>query len=293
MWIYRNYFKKREAANVNDIAVIYSEDAHYSMPKGADLLGLSSIVVPVDQSTREISYELLNEKLDEHISKGFKYFIVILSMGTTMFGSVDNIDKVCHVFNGKEVEYKVHIDAAFGGFIYPFSNSKSNICFLHPHVSSIVVDGHKMLQAPYGTGMFLIRKGYIHYVCTMEAQYLPGMDFTLCGSRSGANAVATWMILNMWGSAGWKAKIAELIKRTDRLCKELSQIDIPYYRNKFMNIVALRSVGVGRKIAEKYNLVANTYDKKEDWWKLVVMPHVDDKVLSEFVIDIKNQHKNY
>ena len=52
-----------------------------------------------------------------------------------------------------------------------------------------------MLQAPYGTGVYISRKGLIENVLTKEAEYVEGMDLTLCGSRSGANAIAVYMIL--------------------------------------------------------------------------------------------------
>lgn len=60
-----------------------------------------------------------------------------------------------------------------------------------------------MLQAPYGTGIFICRKGLIENVLTKEAQYVEGMDLTLCGSRSGANAIAVWMILFSYGPHKW------------------------------------------------------------------------------------------
>ena len=56
-----------------------------------------------------------------------------------------------------------------------------------------------MLQAPYGTGIFLARKGLINYVYTETASYVKGLDATLVGSRSGANAIAVWMILKSHG----------------------------------------------------------------------------------------------
>ena len=60
-------------------------------------------------------------------------------------------------------------------------------------------------QAPYGTGIFIARKGLIAYTNT-AAGYVEGDDFTLIGSRSGSNAVAVWMILMTNGPYGWQEK---------------------------------------------------------------------------------------
>ena len=94
--------------------------------------------------------------------------------------------------------------------------------------------GHKMLQSPYGTGMFLCRKGLMDNVLTKEAQYLPGLDNTLIGSRSGANAISIWQILRRYGSTGWKAKMEELSNRTTDICNELDDLRIEYYRNPYI-----------------------------------------------------------
>ena len=77
-----------------------------------------------------------------------------------------------------DLAYKLHIDGAYGGFVYPFSNENSEINFSNPKISSITIDAHKMLQAPYGTGVFICRKGYIEEVLTKEAAYVEGMDLT-------------------------------------------------------------------------------------------------------------------
>ena len=138
--------------------------------------------------------------MKDAVQKGKKYFIVISNMATTMFGSVDDPDTYTDLLEELDLPYKLHIDGAYGGFVYPFSNKKSTINFANPKICSITIDAHKMLQAPYGTGVYLCRKGLIENVLTKEAEYVEGMDLTLCGSRSGANAVAVFMILFTYGA---------------------------------------------------------------------------------------------
>ena len=85
----------------------------------------------------------------------------------------------------------------------------SKLTFNHPKINSFTLDGHKMLQSPYGTGIYMTRKGFMEYALTEEANYVKGKDYTLIGSRSGANAIAVWMIMRTYGSDGWKMKIRE------------------------------------------------------------------------------------
>lgn len=287
MWIYRNYYIKEYGASADQIGVLYSEDTHYSIAKGCDLLQVKSILLPVNKATRQIDYSIMDERISLAKKHGIKYFIVVLNMSTTLFGSVDEIDPIMEYLDDQRLVFKLHIDAAFGGFIYPFTNPYSQHNFANPRVSSISIDGHKMLQTPYGTGMFIIRKGFMQYVATDEAQYVPGLDFTICGSRSGANAIVIWMLLMNYGAKGWKAKMDELMERTEYLCNRLDEMGIQYYRNPHLNIVTIKANSIPSKIALKYELVADTYEAPPSWWKIVVMSHVKYNVLDAFLKEVE------
>jgi len=142
LWIYRNYFIKEYKANVDEIAVVYSQDSHYSMPKGANLLNISSIVIQVEDNSRMIVQADLEQRIALAAKKGINYFIVIMNMSTTMFGSVDDMKRVTDFFESNKLNYKVHVDGAFGGFIYPFTNDKSTYSFTNNRINSFTLDGH-------------------------------------------------------------------------------------------------------------------------------------------------------
>ncbi|MCB0397191.1 MAG: aminotransferase class I/II-fold pyridoxal phosphate-dependent enzyme [Flavobacteriales bacterium] len=283
LWIYRNYFLEEKKASREEIAVVFSEDSHYSMPKGCNLLSLRSIQVKVHNDTRLLDMADYKHQLDTAQAAGVKHFIVIMNMSTTMFGSIDPIDEVTDLLISNNISFKLHVDGAFGGFIYPFSSSDACYTFKNQHITSVTMDAHKMLQAPYGTGIFLIRKGHMHYVMTKEARYVHGHDYTLSGSRSGANAIAIWMILRIHGSDGWHQKVKKLIARTDRLCDSLDDLKIPYYRHPHMNIITIRGNAISKSVAEKFVLVPDTHDGTPNWWKIVVMDHVTQGKIDRFI----------
>ena len=287
LWIYRNYFIKKHKAKVNEIAVVYSQDSHYSMPKGANLLNISAIVIQMDDNSRMILQEDLEQKITLAQKSGIKYFIVIMNMSTTMFGSVDDIIRVTDFFEHHQLNYKVHVDGAFGGFIYPFTNDKSAYNFTNNRINSFTLDGHKMLQTPYGTGIFIIRKGYMKYALTEEANYVQGKDYTICGSRSGANAISVWMMLKTHGSDGLKVKMRNLADKASSLCKKLEKMGVDYYHNPYINIITIRGKFISPTLAKKYSLVPNVHDATPDWYKIVVMDHVKQGVLDNFIIDLK------
>jgi len=286
LWIFRNYFMREEHAVPSEIGIVCSEDAHYSVAKGANLLGLHTILFKVEEDTREVNINDLEQKLKTAVNKGFNYFIVVLNLSSTMFGSVDDIDKITTLFNLQHLNFKLHVDAAFGGFIYPFTNADSRYNFLNQNIISVSLDGHKMLQAPYGTGLFIIRKNYMKYALTEEATYVKGKDYTLCGSRSGANAVCVWMILHAHGSVGWSVKMSQLLDKTSHVCSALDEMGVSYYRNPFVNIIAIKSQYISQQLARNFYLVPDTYDGVPGWYKIVVMPHVDQVILDHFLNDL-------
>jgi glutamate/tyrosine decarboxylase-like PLP-dependent enzyme len=294
IWMYRNYFMNKLNTSLSEIAIIASEDTHYSIPKAANVLMLDWLKIPVDFETRAIDIFALENSIINAKKRGKKYFIVVSNMGTTMFGAIDNPNDYIEILEKHDLKYKLHIDAAYGGFVYPFSNKASEINFENPKISSITIDAHKMLQAPYGTGVFICRKGLIENVLTKEAEYVEGMDLTLCGSRSGANAVAVWMILFTYGPFGWCEKIRILQMRTEWLCEQLDALHVKYFREPFMNIATIQAEYITPELVKKFDLVPKKHDGNNQWYKIVIMDHVEIDHLMAFITDLKTtlQQKN-
>jgi len=283
IWIYRNFFMSEFGAGLHEIAIIASEDTHYSIPKASNLLMIDWLKIPVDFDTRNIDQHELDAAIQNAMANGKKYFIAVANMGTTMFGSVDDPKVYIEAFKRLNVNFKLHVDGAYGGFVYPFSNDESEISFQNPDISSFTIDAHKVLQAPYGTGIFVCRKGLITNALTKEAEYVEGLDLTLCGSRSGSNAIAVWAILHAYGADGWSKKITALRNRTDRLCRALDDKKICYFREPYMNIVTIPSKFVPAEVAKHFNLVPEKHHGENNWYKVIVMGHVQINHLETLV----------
>ncbi len=286
LWVYRNYFKQELGASLSEICIITSQDNHYSMDKAANLLSLDLFKVKVQNDTREISRETVRETLVKAEKEGKKHCIIVLNMMTTMFGSVDSIDCYTEELLPMNFHFKIHVDGAYGGFYYPFSNPHHALNFENTYIDSFTLDAHKMAQAPYGTGIFIIRKGLIQYANTKEASYVEGEDFTLIGSRSGANAIAVWMILMKHGPFGWEEKIYILQKRTQWMCERLTSLNIAFYRHPDANIITIKSAYISEEIAKKYWLVPDNHENP-NWFKVVIMEHVTLEKLTPLIEDLR------
>ncbi len=290
IWIYRNYFMRAQQAHRDQVCILCSEDSHYSMDKAANILAVDIYKVPVDADSRTIGKVDIVNTIKKAKASGKTHFIVICNMMTTMFGSVDAVDHYVQALKEMDVTYKIHVDGAYGGFYFPFTGGKSALTFQNTEISSFTLDAHKMAQAPYGTGIFLIRKGLIEYATTQQASYVEGEDCTLIGSRSGANAIAVWMILVKNGPFGWQEKIFILQKRTEWLCSELEKLAIQFYRYPKSNIVTIRSEFLHRDIVNKFGLVPDNHHRPE-WYKIVIMEHVTIEKLMPLIKAIETRLK--
>ncbi len=54
LWIYRNHYKNNFNAALDEMVIISSEDTHYSVHKGSNLLSVDTVSIPVDFNYREI-----------------------------------------------------------------------------------------------------------------------------------------------------------------------------------------------------------------------------------------------
>jgi tyrosine decarboxylase/aspartate 1-decarboxylase len=285
VWIYRNYFLQEYKASLSEIAVVCTQDSHYSMQKAGNIFQIQCVLLPVEKETRVIDRAAAETKLALLKKNGVKYIIVVSNMMTTMFGSIDKVEEYVELMTAFGVQFKIHIDAAYGGFYAPIVDEKNTINFAHPMVNSFTMDAHKLLQAPYGTGIFLIRKDWMKYAHTDAASYVVGADCTLSGSRSGANAIAIWLIFAAYGRHEWYEKCMTLERRTSWLTKELDKRGIRYFRSPLSNIVAIHANQIPAGLASGYGLVPDDHHQPS-WFKIVVMDHVSIEKLEVFLEEL-------
>lgn len=141
--------------NPNRLAVIVSEDAHFSIKHAVRLLGLgeqSIIKVPVDENYRldVDALQAVVNTIDRDI------FCVFATTGTTSTGAVDPIlplVDICH-----ELEAWLHVDGAYG-YAYRLVPEWAHLFDGHDLADSICWDPHKQLGAPIPSSLLFVRDG--------------------------------------------------------------------------------------------------------------------------------------
>ena len=142
--------------DVEKTVVYLSEQAHHSVDKALRISGLAECVlryIPLDDNYRMIAGEL-EKQIKEDIKKGLNPWCVITAAGTTNTGSVDPIEEICQI--ACKHNLWVHVDGAYGGF-FILSETGRQILKGLDKSDSIVMDPHKGLFLPYGTGAVLVK----------------------------------------------------------------------------------------------------------------------------------------
>ena len=88
--------------------------------------------------------------------QGLTPWLVVASAGTTDTGAVDPIKEIAAV--SEKNSLWLHLDAAYGGFFLLCEEGRERLDGIDL-ADSIVMDPHKGLGLPYGTGAVLIRDG--------------------------------------------------------------------------------------------------------------------------------------
>lgn len=151
----------RDAAGIKardfEKAVIYiTRQVHHSVDKAIRIAGLKECIirhVPMDDH-----YRMQAADLDRMITVDKTHrlhpLMVIASAGTTDTGAIDPLDEIGRIAKKHELWY--HVDAAYGGFFMLTDEGKEKLKGIEMS-DSLIVDPHKGLFLPYGTGVVLVK----------------------------------------------------------------------------------------------------------------------------------------
>lgn len=205
--------------NFRKLRMYTSEISHFSMEKSAHILGLgyeSVVKVPVD-SKKKMDICAFKKLVEDDKKAGNIPFLVVGTVGTTDFGSIDNLEELSKI--AKENDMWLHADAAYGSGVIMSQKYKNRVENLKL-CDSITVDFHKMFLMPISCSAVLIKDKIDFDALTIHADYLNRtedeedgytnlVDKSLQTTRR-FDALKVWMSFQCRGIAGW----SELIEKS-------------------------------------------------------------------------------
>jgi aromatic-L-amino-acid/L-tryptophan decarboxylase len=137
-------------------AVYLTTQAHHSIEKALRIAGLGE--APIRRVPMDDRYRMRPDALAEAIAAdraaGLRPWLVIASAGTTDAGAVDPLEAIATV--AERERCWLHVDAAYGGFFLLTAHGRELLRGIG-RSDSAVLDPHKGLFLPYGSGIVVVR----------------------------------------------------------------------------------------------------------------------------------------
>ncbi|KAF7908315.1 uncharacterized protein EAF01_004070 [Botrytis porri] len=224
----RRWQEKREAEGKDKSKpnIIMGSNAQVALEKFARYFEVEARILPVsEKSNFRLDPELVKENIDENT---IGIFVILGSTYTGHYEPVEEISKILDDYEAKTgVDIPIHVDAASGGFVAPFTHAKAGgpkWNFELPRVKSINTSGHKFGLVYAGVGWIIWRdESYLPKHLVFELHYLGGTEesYTLNFSRPGAQVIAQYYNLIHLGFNGYRQIMENCMSNARLLSKSL------------------------------------------------------------------------
>ncbi len=144
------------ARDIEKSVIYVTDQTHHCVKKALAIAGLAEAplrAVPMDARYR-MNVNALRTAITVDRAAGLKPFLLVASAGTTDTGALDPLDELADVAEAEDLWY--HVDAAYGGAFLLVDSKRDRFRGIE-RADSVVVDPHKGLFIPYGSGAVLMR----------------------------------------------------------------------------------------------------------------------------------------
>src|SRR5690606_9625364 len=177
-------------------AIVYtSADAHYSIAKSMNMLGLGrgNLRKVMTDADGRMDPADLRAQIESDRVAGFAPIMVIATAGTTVRGAFDPLPQLAEV--AREFDLWLHVDGAFGTSVL-LSDKHRHLMQGSELADSLVWDAHKVMGAPLTCSVARTKqRGLFEKHIGEDAEYLfqdddaelnPGTRSLQCGRRNDA-----------------------------------------------------------------------------------------------------------
>jgi glutamate decarboxylase len=206
--------------------LVFGGDVHVVWEKFCRYFDVEPRIVPLKQDKYTIGPEDIEPHVDENT------IAVAAVLGTTFTGHADDIrginDLLVAIKQERGLDIPIHVDAASGGFVWPFLYPGSQWDFRLEQVRSINVSGHKFGLVYPGIGWLVFReKSDLAEDLVFYENYLGKRDatFTLNFSTGSAMVLAQYYNFVRLGHSGYRYAMETMKYNARTLAKEIAACD--------------------------------------------------------------------
>lgn len=220
-----NWRSRREAARLSTERpnLVFGADVHVVWEKFCRYFDVEPRIIPLQPDKLTIGPEDVEPRLDENtIGVG-------AVLGTTFTGHADDIqginDLLVRLKHEKDLDVPLHVDAASGGFVWPFLFPDTPWDFRLEQVRSINVSGHKYGLVYPGLGWLVFREpSDLPEDLVFYENYLGKRDatFTLNFSTGAAMVLAQYYNFIRYGHEGYRTVMSTMQQNAQTLAGRIA-----------------------------------------------------------------------
>ncbi|SIR95939.1 tyrosine decarboxylase MfnA [Natronorubrum thiooxidans] len=263
----------RDRAETRTPNVVMPESGHFSFQKAADVLGVDLRIVPTDETYRA-DLEAVRSCVDRETA------LIVGVAGTTEYGRVDPIPALGEL--AASVDAMLHVDAAWGGFVLPFTDYEWH--FGHAAVDTMTIDPHKMGQAAVPAGGLLARSADLLDELAVDTPYLESTSqATLTGTRSGAGVASAVAAMETLWPDGYRDQYVRAQHNAEWLADALEKRGYDVVEPTLPLVAADVPQSTFDALRAKRWRISRTATGE---LRVVCMPHVTREMLASFIADL-------
>jgi glutamate decarboxylase len=205
--------------------LVYGADVHVVWDKFCRYFDVEPRKVDLRKGHAVVGPEDLEPRIDENTIG------VVAVVGTTFTGECDDVagidDLLGRLRDERDLDVPLHIDAASGGFVFPFTDPHFEWDFRLDSVKSINVSGHKFGLVYPGIGWLVFRdEQQLPEDLVFYEDYLGERDatFTLNFSGSSAFIHAQYYVLIRFGRKGLRSLMRAMQANADHLAERTTAL---------------------------------------------------------------------
>lgn len=272
--LYALYLAKRLYPNG---IVFFSEEAHYSIAKNIDILGLPHQKIKT-QTSGEVDYDDLEEKILLHAEHPV---IIIANIGTTLKEAKDDIQKIQQILNRLNIKERyIHCDAAFSGAYAQFLSPKPYFDFSEG-ADSIIVSGHKFIGSPIPCGVVIVLKHNKEKISNY-VDVIDSLDDTITGSRNAITPLLLWYTIKSLGAEGLRHRFYECLSLAAYTLKMITDSGIKAWQNP--NSLTILIPRVSKELQYRWQLATHG-----DLSHIIIRPGITKKMINKLVVDLERE----
>ena len=223
---------------------------HHCVAKATRIAGLRTDQIRTVPTTDDLrmNIDAAAQLIERDRALGLRPFLLVATAGTTDTGTIDPLAAAADLARNDGLWF--HVDAAYGGFFQLTQRGRRRLAGIEA-ADSIVLDPHKGLFLPYGTGLLLVRdprplaaahSGEGHYLQDADIEgELP--NFSALGPELTREyrGLRLWLPLHLHGVGAFRAALDEKLDLAAYVYEQLAadpMLEVP--RRPELSTVAFR-----------------------------------------------------